>query len=234
MHAPGADFSSAQDFAALERAISKGIAFAFVKATEGATYANPLFASQCGRLGQHEVIVGAYHFLAHDVDGAAQWDHFEHTLGPHFRGPVACDQETDRGVLVPDAVAHAFIRRGHQRGFKVGRYGDSRVIGRNLGEDWKWSASWTSRPPAGPWAVWQFSDGGGKQDWNVFNGTRAELSLWARRMGTRRVAKPVRWWLHDDFRQVARGPYRLPQLAAVLVGYLTRNPRTYALRLVRK
>ena len=237
-HARGADFSSNQDDVHLQGAINQGLAFAMVKTTEGVDYVSPSARMQIARLEVNGVRVGLYHFLTSSHDGADQWDHFERTSWA--RGMVvACDQETDEtGTLVPDSIARAFIRRGRQRGYRVGRYGDGRVMGRHLGEDWRWVAWWGSVPPPIRWDVWQFADGrDGAPDWNVFNGDRARLDTWWQRTATRRrplTRMPQRWWLHDDFAKAARGPYRLPQLGPAVVAYAVRHPRSGRLRLERK
>lgn len=238
--AKGADFSNFQDLAAISHAIhAEGIAFAFVKTSEGASYTNPSARAQIGQLEGAGVRVGLYHFLTHDIDGARQWDHFETTLQwTRVHGPVvACDQETDEhGVLVPDEVARAFIRRGEQRGYKVGRYGDARVMRRNLGEAWRWFARWAATPPPGRWDVWQFSDGGGRQDWNVFHGTVHELDLWwsAHAKPLESKLAPLRWWIHDELHKTALGPLRLAQVPARLLVYAVRHPKTGSYELVRK
>jgi lysozyme len=249
MRARGADLSVFQDDAQLQRAINEHLDFAFVKATEGDAYVNPRARLQIARLEANTVHVGLYHFLTHDVDGARQWDFFERTAAHWTKTPlvVACDQETDgHGVLVPDAIAAAFIRRGHQAGYEVGRYGDVRVMGRTLGEDWRWRARWAKTPPAGRWDFWQFAAGaGGGPDWNVFRGNRAELEAWWKRHGGRRLKgkahpvspyanAPARWWLHDELEKRALGPYRLPRLVAALTLYLARHRRSARFELVKQ
>lgn len=233
-NARGADFSSYQDDTHLKAAVHNGISFAIIKLTQGVDYVNPRAheqASKLARLGGTRI--GAYHFLTHDVDGAAQWDYFEQHLHGII-GPVACDQESDRGVLVSDAIAEAFIRRGHQRGFKVGRYGDGRVFPRSLGEDWRWCAWWAKTPPPWKWDVWQFEAGtGGAPDWNVFHGNVAQLATWTKSMEGH-AKQPLRWWLHDDLTKTARGPFRLPALGAAVLAYLARHPRSNLIRLERK
>lgn len=240
--ARGADFSSFQDDAAMTAALHRGLHFGIVKATEGVDYTNPRARTQVARLETSGAHVALYHFLRHDVDGARQWDYFEAQAGHWGRGvqgrsyPVACDQETDRGVLVPDHVARAFIRRGQQRGWKVGRYGDARVMGRGLGEDWRWYARWAGTPPRGRWDIWQFSSAGG-QDWNVFHGDALELARWWTAMSSpakRKRTPPRRWWLRDELHARALGPYRLPAVPAVLLAYAARHPKVARLELVRK
>lgn len=236
MRARGADFSSYQDAAHVQSAINTGLNFALVKLTQSDNYASPAARFQLGRLEAVGAHVGLYHFLSHDVDGARQWDYFEDhlpALGPF--SVVACDQESDRGVLVPDSIARSFIKRGQQRGFKVGRYGDARVMTRRLGEDWRWYARWAGTPPSGAWDVWQFEEGKhGDPDWNVFKGTPAELATWWTTHGARARPSKPRWWLHDELEKVALGPYRLPQLGPRLIAYVARHGRSSRFELVRK
>jgi GH25 family lysozyme M1 (1,4-beta-N-acetylmuramidase) len=240
MRARGADYSSYQTLPTVSASVhANELAFAFVKTTQGLEYVNPLARQQLQLLEQNARCVGLYHFLTHDVDGARQWDHFEATLHWARRPLVACDQESDNGVLVPDAIARAFIRRGRQRGYLVGRYGDARVMGRRLGESWRWYARWAMTPPAGKWDFWQYAAGAhGAPDWNVFRGDVAELErFWNAHtdVPTRpRRTPPLRWWLHDEHEKRALGPYLLPELAAHVVAYIARHPHSRRFELVRK
>lgn len=239
MQARGADFSSAQTGADVSAVIRKGIHFAIVKATEGVSYTSTAMRWQLHLLEANGVAAGLYHFLKPDVDGATQWDYFEPWAAWLRRAPgfVAVDHEPDEhGILPSDEIVRAFIRRGHQRGYKIGRYGDNDVIRRNLGEDWTWAAWWAPTPPPFKHKLWQFSDGAGRQDWNVFNGDVAELDRWLTTLQTRAVLKqpPKRWWLHDDTRKAALGPYLLPRLGAAVLAYALKHPRTTTLRLERK
>ncbi len=236
MRARGADYSSFQTLQVVSASThANALSFAFVKTTQGIEYVNPLARQQIAVLEQGGRHVGLYHFLSHESDGARQWDHFESTLHWNHSPVVACDQETDNGVLVPDAIASAFIRRGHQRGYKVGRYGDARVMGRRLGEDWRWYARWAMTPPAGAWDFWQYAAGEhGSPDWNVFRSTPAELDAWWKRHAHTERPRPPRWWLHDELAKHALGPYRLGRLAPALAVYLVRHPRSHRFELVRK
>jgi GH25 family lysozyme M1 (1,4-beta-N-acetylmuramidase) len=237
MRVRGADFSSYQDLGQVDRALKQHIGFAFVKGTQGAHYVNPAASSQIQHLLSHGVAVGLYHFLTGDVDGAAQWDHFERTFS-WTRGPVAVDHEPDHGVMPPDYIARAFIRRGHQRGYKVGRYASGSFFQRapSLGEDWRWVAWWAPTPPPMRWDVWQWTSSDGQQDWNYYNGDALALSRFVGKMRRvpPRIPPPHRWWLHDDFAKAARGPFRLPRLGAAVVLYAGRHPKTARLRLERK
>ena len=77
----GVDVSSYQgdvDFAALRR---QGIAFAYVKATEGATYVDEKFSQNWTRAEEAEMPVGAYHFFSYKASGAEQAAHYIETVG---------------------------------------------------------------------------------------------------------------------------------------------------------
>lgn len=240
--ARGADFSSWQDTAAVERALAHGLDFAFVKATEGTSYVSPTMPDQLRLLVGRVPVVGLYHFLDAGADGAAQFDHFERSvfesIGHSEPGRlIAVDYEA---AGVTDAIARAFIRRGKQRGFRVGLYGSSMIARRRLGQAWTWAAWWSSSPPPFRWQVWQFAAGvAGEPDWNVFNGDRAALIRWAGKV-TKAVPKkrpPLRWWLHDSARaDVAVGPWRTGTVPARLGSYLAAHHSggNRSLRLERK
>lgn len=229
----GADFSSYQSVEAVKAAIeTQHIAFGIVKLTEGLGYVNPLAPAQVRALHDGGCVAMAYHFGI-VADGAAEWDFFELHAAALGIGHVAFDYEAPG---VTDAMAQAFIRRAHQRGYKVGLYGSDGVARRRLGQDWTWAAHWSKTPPAYACDIWQFAPGAnGAPDWDVFRG-----SSWSRFIlkNERSPNPPVRrWWLHDRTPGVtaaARGPFRLPTLAAQLVGYSLRHPRSSVLSLERK
>jgi GH25 family lysozyme M1 (1,4-beta-N-acetylmuramidase) len=222
--ARGADFSSYQGAAGVRTALRHGLDFGIVKLTQGVDYVNPYWREQAGLLRAHGCAVGLYHFLEPHIDGAHQWDHFEHAGIGLVGSVLAVDHESLSGVVPADEVARAFIRRGKQRGYRVGRYGSTGTTMRySLGEDWRWVAKWAATPPAGKWDVWQF-DGSG-QDLNVFRGDRAALHAWAAKMSVRTVAKPkARWWIHDLAGGHALGPYRLAAVAPAFLAYAARHP----------
>lgn len=72
----GVDVSSYQgeiDWTVLS---SQGIDFAFIKATEGATYTDSCFEANWKGALQTDLRVGAYHFFSYDSAGEAQAEHF--------------------------------------------------------------------------------------------------------------------------------------------------------------
>jgi hypothetical protein len=230
--ARGADFSSAQTVEHVQ-GLAGGLDFAFVKATEGTDYVNPRFKDQVQAMRERHRLAGYYHFLAPGADPVRQWDHFESTisLSGLGRAPVALDYEA---AGTSDAEARAFIRRGRQRGFRVGLYGGESICRRRLGQSWRWVAKWSKTPPAIAYDVWQWSDGFGRQDYNVFHADAHALDHWWAVQSRRRERRKVRWWLHDETTGSVHGPYRLAALVAVLAGYLAKHPRTRGVLLERK
>lgn len=72
-----------------------GAAFAFVHASEGADYRNPLFAAQYGGAAEAGLFRSAYHFAQpHETDGATQADFFVDA-----GGGWTADSQTLPGVL---------------------------------------------------------------------------------------------------------------------------------------
>jgi GH25 family lysozyme M1 (1,4-beta-N-acetylmuramidase) len=232
--ARGADFSSFQSEAETRAAIAHGLDFGIVKLTQGLGYVNPLAHRQLQLLTEHGAVTGLYHFANPHEDGARQFDFFEAHARLYPTRLVAVDHEADQhGVTPSDAILRAFIRRAHQRGYKVGRYGSSGVIRRSLGEDWKWVAWWNPQAPPFRWDIWQFTSRGG--DWNLFNGNVAALRAFAAKYGgaPRRPAKP-RWWIHDPKTSHSFGPYGLVRAGQVFVYQAARHPRSSKYTIQRK
>ena len=224
----GADFSSYQDDAALERALAQGIGFAIVKLTEGTGYVNPRAVHQLEVLRAHGLRCGVYEFLDPE-QGPPQWAFFQQRLEqlPHHQElVVAIDYEAARTT---DAEAAAFVAAGREAGYSVGLYSSSGTHAyAKLGQAWHWVASWDlpkGQTPAPPWDVWQFAPGrGGDPDWNVFHGDRTRLALfWHAHAGRHR---PRRFHVVFPGRpQVVLGPYKtLRAAAARALAYALRHP----------
>lgn len=58
-----------------------GISFAFIKATEGNSFVDPLFAANMAGCRAAGIVPGAYHFFHYDIDPGAQAQHFIKTIG---------------------------------------------------------------------------------------------------------------------------------------------------------
>ena len=72
----GVDVSSYQgdiDWSVLE---AQNIKFAFIKATEGSGFVDPMFRENYGQAQKTALRVGAYHFFSYDSSGKTQAEHF--------------------------------------------------------------------------------------------------------------------------------------------------------------
>ena len=77
---PGIDVSHWQGAIDWPRVADDGVAFAFIKATEGGDYVDPRFAANWAGAAQAGVMRGAYHFYRPQPDAAAQAEHFLRTV----------------------------------------------------------------------------------------------------------------------------------------------------------
>jgi GH25 family lysozyme M1 (1,4-beta-N-acetylmuramidase) len=85
---------------------TKGLAFAFVKATEGTSYVNPRYSGQVAHARAAGLVVGHYHFGKNG--GAAEADYFLSKVALHAGDVLAFDWETSG---VSQAERDAFIAR---------------------------------------------------------------------------------------------------------------------------
>jgi GH25 family lysozyme M1 (1,4-beta-N-acetylmuramidase) len=161
---------------------TKGLAFAFVKATEGTGYVNPKHAGQVAHARAAGLVVGHYHFIR-PGSGVAQADYFLAKAGIHTGDILALDWEDG---AVGAAERDAFIARVKSRapGHKVVLYcnlsfwnGHSQHDGDGL-----WIAdpsAPTGKPRVSRWVFHQYSWAGGI-DRNVANFKDvAALKVWA-------------------------------------------------------
>lgn len=72
----GIDVSSYQGQVAWPAAAQNGVSFAYIKATEGATYTNPYFAADWQGAKSAGIAYGAYHFFSLCSSGKAQAESF--------------------------------------------------------------------------------------------------------------------------------------------------------------
>jgi lysozyme len=190
MPARGVDVSHYQgriDWSAVEEA---GVGFAFVKATEGATYTDPAFRRHWAALGETRILRGAYHRFKPTRDAAAQAEHFLAVV-PVRDGdlPPVLDVEAT------DAVSDARLVRGVRTWLDVveRRTGVRPIVytkpgfrrahlGTALDDYPLWIAEYgVGSPSAGNWAFWQHSERGRVPgiekivDLDRFNGSHAGL-----------------------------------------------------------
>lgn len=180
------------DWQAVKRA---GHTFAFVKATEGATYTNPYFAPDSAGARAAGLVVGAYHWVS-PSDPVAQARRAATVIKAVRQPgdlPVALDFE-QQGVT--HAVLCSVRRELHALGLPTLTYtypnfwtlhGDPRCA--DCGADPLWFAAYQEREPVAPapWrslTFWQHDDkasvpgisGGASTDMSIFMGTPAQFA----------------------------------------------------------
>lgn len=181
-----------------------GRAFAYIKATEGATYRDPKFAAHWAGAKAAGMLRGAYHFFRPAKPAAAQVENFCSLVGALASGdlPPMLDLEETPGehdewttIPKPDRRPlalewlHAVEERLGRRPIVYTRRGFISTLGGagGLAQYPLWVAHYTqAAKPAVPagwqnWTLWQYSDAGqvpgiaGKVDLDRFAGTLEEL-----------------------------------------------------------
>ncbi|GAA5156169.1 hypothetical protein GCM10023340_43290 [Nocardioides marinquilinus] len=153
-----------------------GIAFAYLKATEGSSFTDPRFATNHAAADAAGLRVGGYHYYTLCSPPEGQADHFTATLDavPPARRPLPpvvdlelignCDPPPDLDTLLADV--RVFVDRVESAtGRRVvvythpdldERYGPTPFADRL--ERRRWVRRPGERPPSGSWWVWQRAD----------------------------------------------------------------------------
>ena len=196
----GVDLSGYQPVVDWAKVTASGVAFAFIKATEGTTLLDRAFASHWAQSKRLNLLRGAYHFFRAKQDAVAQAKFFLAQLGDPGELPPVLDVE------VADGVPPAEVAAG------VGAWLD--VVAASLGRPvvytspslWNalpgtaalaakadlWVAHWGAHVPASVngwsrWRFWQFTNkasvsgipGAADMDEDRFNGSQAELRAYS-------------------------------------------------------
>ncbi len=187
-------YNSSVDFARLK---SAGILGVIHKATEGVSFADPMYAARQQSAAAAGLLWGAYHFGTVD-DPEAQARFFLERVG-NQASLIALDYETNpTGASMTLAQARAFVAcihtlTGRWPGIYGGAYLKQSLDGTRdavLSNCWLWLAEYApaaSLPPGwGAWTLWQYTDsaqvaGVGACDRSWFNGTAEELAeFWSK------------------------------------------------------
>jgi lysozyme len=195
--AQGIDVSQDQGTVTWSQVAAAGYAFAFIKATDGETYVDPLFAQNWAGAKAAGLLRGAYHFFRAEDDPQAQAQFFWQTVGTLGGNmgelPLVVDveesMEQSNSVVIANLASFlSSLQQASGRqpmiytdpGFWNG-LGTSAFGGYPL-----WVAEYGVTAPTLPsgWAVWDFwqtSETGsvagiqGSVDLDVFSGSLAEL-----------------------------------------------------------
>lgn len=191
--AQGIDVSQDQgtvDWASVQAA---GIAFVFVKATDGETYVDPNFAQNWAGAKAAGLLRGAYHFFRAEDDPQAQAEFFWKTVGGVGELPMVVDVEESMGQSNSAVISNLtsflaslqqwtnrqpmiYTDPGFWNGLGTSAFGDYPL----------WVADYGVAAPTMPagwtlWDFWQHSETGsvagiqGNVDLNVFSGSLGAL-----------------------------------------------------------
>lgn len=167
---------------------ANGIEFAYIKATEGLNYTDPMFKSNAKRAKDAGIITGAYHFFRPAQDAAGQARHFlDRISGLGLELPHNLDWEVSDGVRAgaQKNAAMVWLSEVQTRTFRVPSIYGSPYFLSDLGlsKDFfkypLWIANYHVKAPRipQPWTeywIWQTSDDNG-WDHDIFNGTIEDL-----------------------------------------------------------
>jgi lysozyme len=198
----GMDVSSYDPNVDWPTAHASGIEFAFVRASDGTQYPDPLFAQHWAAAKSAGVIRGAYQFFRPAEDPIAQADLLIQSMGTLDKDdlPPVLDLETAGGLTQAQVVAaaqqwldHVAAATGRTPIIYAGLYSWHDLTGsHDMTTSPLWVAQYTSAAcpnipdPWTRWSFWQYSDTGSVSgipgsmlDVDVFNGTRDDLIAYA-------------------------------------------------------
>lgn len=174
------------------------IEFAFIKATEGASWRDTAFESNYSAAIDAGLKVGAYHFFRFDVEGWRQSVNITTALGSrHLDLPVAIDVEeygnpvdytTEEVVDNLRSLIELLRRNGREPMIYTNKNGYYRFIRGRFDDVGLWICSFTSPTMSenDRWTMWQHSHEGrvagitGPVDLNTFNApVRGTFADWA-------------------------------------------------------
>ncbi|MDW6094238.1 glycoside hydrolase family 25 protein [Vibrio rhizosphaerae] len=168
----GIDVSHDQGRVAWREVIASGIDFVYLKASDGMTFLDPMFAANMQALVSHPVLVGAYHFFEAEDDPRRQLHNFlQATQGHTLTLAPMVDVEVARGVKpkVLQARLRQFLKGVEQATGctpVIYSYGDfwQTYIGRSFNHYPFWLADYSAEisRPAGLQHIqlWQHSEQG--------------------------------------------------------------------------
>src|SRR6188768_2665118 len=208
----GIDISGYQPVVDWEAAVASGIAFAFIKATEGTTLVDRAFRSHWTDAKAANVLRGAYHFFRPKVDAVAQARLFLAQLDDPGELPPVLDVEVVNGVAPAQIAAGvgAWIdtvasELGRPLIYTSPSFWNALPAAADLASKADlWVAHWDARTPASAsgwpkWTFWQFTNkatisgipGAAAMDEDRFNGSLAELRAYSAQLRAGRGATTI-------------------------------------------
>ena len=166
-----------------------GMEFVFIKASEGVTHTDSLFARNIDEARLAGLKTGAYHFFRFDKDGVDQALNFLHVLGgrqPELGLVVDVEQAGNPAEEAKEVKRRlsSMVEYLNLMGYRVTLYSNLDGYHDYLKEDFSeyplWICRFKDNPIDGEWTFWQYDHHGrvdgvkGEVDMNTFNGTREE------------------------------------------------------------
>lgn len=198
----GVDVSNHQGEIDWERLASSGVAFAYIKATEGATFKDKSFARNWSEAARVGISRGAYHFFRLCRSVAEQVKNVIETVpkDPEALPPVIDAEDTgpctatlspsDHAAILKDfldALEQHYGRRPLV--YTTAEFDNVMLEGTGLAGERFWARSLVIPPlfRTRQWVLWQYHNRGrrpgvkGDVDLNVFRGTRVEFQAFVGR-----------------------------------------------------
>lgn len=174
------------DFTAMRQA---GFGFAYIKATEGVTFKDPMFLTNLNKAREAGMATGAYHFFRFDRSGYMQALNLLNSVRGHkIDLPLAIDVEewTNPSDRTADNIASEIrdmtdklISEGYRVMIYTNRNGYERIVRGRLDDMPLWLCSFRDIEADVGWALWQYSHRGIIEgvdritDLNVYSGDSA-------------------------------------------------------------
>lgn len=151
-----------------------GIAFAYLKASEGTGFVDPRFADNRAAAGRNGIAVSGYHYFQLCSDGAAQAAHFVDVLGDDAAATLAPALDLELAGSCPTPPARDVLLAEVREFLDVvdEEYATSTVVylypdfeerfgfAADLADHPQWVRRLGDRAPRRPWQVWQYDDRG--------------------------------------------------------------------------
>ena len=180
----GVDVYHGDNVVSFYQLLADGIKFAFLKATQGVSDIDPMYANYKSRCIATGILPGAYHFFTAD-DPAQQAKHFVNNVGglPGMIGLVV-DVETyfeGVGAAVKVFLAEVKALTGHTPDVYVSPSFKDSYLSDLSADDTVWLAEYGVSSPRAACSFWQWSDTAmvegieGPCDADVYNGTIDQL-----------------------------------------------------------
>ena len=189
----GIDISRHNGKVDFKKVANSGVEFVFIKASEGKSHRDPLYAANFEKSGKAGLQRGAYHFFRFDREGADQAENFLQAIGSDIPElPLVIDVEAagnpknvspQKVTERLEAMVEYMHLSGHQVMFYTNMDGYYDYIADTFPGYPLWICRFKSNPINAEWAFWQYDHHGkidgikGDVDLNVFSGNRREWEV---------------------------------------------------------